>query len=613
VTTPTDRPPAALPTRTRLIGLLTGGPGVLALAAGAGLLATTAGEAQVQQFTTWTVYGLLALSLVLVWGKAGIFSFAQGAMFGIGAYAYSIAAANFQPSTGETLSAVAVAILAAGLAAAFIGYFVFYGRLRELPVAVVTLAFSLLLLTVMGSLSDPKYHIGVAVLGGYNGLGSPVLTVPGGAPEGLGVSALFLVVVMVTAAVAVGLARLMRRPFGRVVLATARNEERTELLGYDPRKIRLQAFTAGGMVAGLAGALYAASALYIDPSVFGLAQSAMVVVWVLVGGRGSLLGGLAGVALVEPLTSSLGGVGGGTGPLVLGGILIVVVLVLPAGIVPVLGDLLRRSRERRRPVAAADREIRPVEGDPPLSWEGRTPATLSTHGLVKRFGGLVVTDGVSLEFTPLRIHSVVGPNGAGKSTLFGLLVGSHRPTDGTVRFEGADITRRPVFQRARLGLGIKRQVSSVYQEATVLENLWLPAYADCRSAGRAAERAEEMAGWLGLAARAEDPVSELAHGHRQLLEIGMVLAARPKVLLLDEPTAGMTREETHLVADLVRRISAFCTVVVVEHDMEFIRELGAPVTVLHKGSVLARGTIDEIRADERVLSSYLGRAHAEAR
>jgi branched-chain amino acid transport system permease protein len=169
-----------------------------------------------------------------------------------------------------------------------------------------------------------------------------------------------------------------------------------------------------------------------------------------------------------------------------------------------------------------------------------------------------------------------------------------------------------VFRRARSSLGIKRQVSSVYLDATVLENLWLPAYADCRSVPEAQRRALAMAGWLGLSARADAPASELAHGHRQLLEIGMVLAARPQVILLDEPTAGMTREETHLVADLVKRLSSHCTVVVVEHDMEFIRELGAPVTVLHKGAVLAEGTIDEIRADERVLSSYLGRAHADA-
>ncbi|GAA2402498.1 ATP-binding cassette domain-containing protein [Actinomadura vinacea] len=598
--------------RAAVLRLASGTPGILVIALAAAFAAGALGDAAAQRLTTWTVYGLLALSLVLVWGKAGILSFAQGALFGIGAYAYGVLAGNLLPMTGESVSAVAGAALVAGLAAASIGYFVFYGRLSELPVAIVTLAFSLLLLTVMGSLSDPKYHIGSVALGGYNGLATSALTVPW-APDGLPLIATFQLVVIVTALVAVGLRTLMRRPFGRVVLATASNRERTELLGYDPRRVRLTAFALGGVVAGLAGALYAASALYIDPSVFGLAQSTMVVVWVLVGGRQSLLGGLAGVVLVEPLTSALGGAGGDFGPIVLGAVLILVVLVVPAGLVPTLAGLVRRLRARDGAAADADTAIQPIDGDPPLPRDEGRAATLSTHDLVKRFGGLVATDGVSLRFEAHRIHSIVGPNGAGKSTLFSLLVGRNRPTSGTIRLGDADITGRPAFRRARLGVGIKTQVSSVYLEATVLENLWLAAYADCRSVREADRRARAMAGWLGLAARADGPASELAHGHRQLLEIGMVLAARPAVVLLDEPTAGMTREETRLVAELVKRLSSHCTVVVVEHDMEFIRELGAPVTVLHKGAVLAEGSVDEIRADERVLSSYLGRTHADAK
>ncbi|MBT2234323.1 ATP-binding cassette domain-containing protein [Nonomuraea sp. NEAU-A123] len=592
-------------TFTRLVSST---PGILVITAVAALAAGAGSIAQVQQLTTWTVYGLLALSLVLVWGKAGIFSFAQGALFGIGAYAYGVAGANLLPVTGESFSALLVGAVCGGLAAALIGYFVFYGRLGELPVAVVTLAFSLLLLTVMSSLSDPSYRIGVAVLGGYNGLGAPVLTAPG-APDGLTIPATFYLVVGVTALVAVGLRRLLGRPFGRIVLATARNEGRTELMGFDPRRVRLQAFTLGGVVAGLAGALYAASALYVDPSVFGLAQSALVVVWVLVGGRGSLLGGLAGVAMIEPLTSALGGSGGDLGPIILGAVLIVMVLLLPSGVVPALISLVRRRRAGHADEAAP---VLAVEGPPPLPLDGRPPATLATHDLVKRFGGLLATDHVSLEFEPTRAHSIVGPNGAGKSTLFSLLVGANRPTEGTVWLDGADITRRSTFQRARLGLGIKRQVPSVYLDSTVLENLWVCAYADCRSVPESDRRAREMADWLGLSGRSADLAAELAHGHRQLLEIGMVLAARPRVVLLDEPTAGMTREETHLIAEVVRTLAAYCTVVVVEHDMEFIREVGAPVTVLHKGAVFAQGTIDEIRADERVLSIYLGRAHVEA-
>lgn len=588
-------------------------PGVLLLVAAGALLATGAGRSQLQQFTTWATYGLLAVSLVLVWGKAGIFSFAQGAFFGLGAYGYGVAAANLTPDTGESASALVIAAVFAALAAAVLGYVVFYGQLGLLPAAIVTLAFSLLLLTVMGSLSDPRHRIGEAALGGYNGLATIPLTLPG-IPDGMGITATFLVVVAIVVLVTLGVRTLMKRPFGRIALAGASNQERTEFLGYDPRWIRLRMFTVGGAIAGLAGALYAASTLFVDPSVFGLSQAALVVVWALVGGRMSLLGAFAGVAVVEPLTSALGGTGGDVGPIVLGLVLIITVLLLPRGVVPTLSEFVRNRMTRGRlEPSHAPGDPETMTGTPPLAADRREPAAIEAVSISKRFGGLLANDDVSLRFSAGDVHSIVGPNGAGKSTLFALLVGRLRPTDGRVLLDGVDVTTRRLYQRARLGIGIKSQVTSVYLDASVFENLWIAAYADCRSATAATDRARAMAAWLGFPEPDRVSAGQLAHGRCQLLELGIVLAARPRIVLLDEPTAGLTRRETHLVAEVVRNIATSCSVVLIEHDMEFIRELDAPVTVLDRGAVLAAGTIDEIRADERVLSVYLGRSHVDTR
>ncbi|GAA5144442.1 ATP-binding cassette domain-containing protein [Microbacterium pseudoresistens] len=573
------------------------------------LWSALSGRAQVQQSTTWLIYGMLALSLTFVWGKAGVFSFAQAAFFGIGAYVYCLTAGNIVDVTRETVSAVLIAVAVSALVAAGLGYVVFYGRLGPLPVAVVTLAFSLVLVTILGGLADPSIRVGDVPLGGYNGISGVPLTFPG--LEGTLAPLPTLVLIALLAAAAVYLLKgILRRPFGRVVVATAVNPDRAELLGYNVRNVKLRAFMVGGGLAGLAGALYAATVLYTDPSVFGLSQAALVVVWAMVGGRTSLAGAFVGVLIVEPLTSVLGSAGGDLSPIVLGLVLIVVVLVLPTGIVPSLGALIKRLHDRRRSAVASEQVLDAVRGPFPVPSNERGGATLSVAHLSKRYGGLEVTRDVSLTFDAAEIHSIVGPNGAGKSTLFGLLMGYVQPNDGTIRLGDDDITRLPVFVRARRGLALKRQIASVFMDLPVRENLWLAVYADDRSASAATARAAEIESWLGLGHAASFDASQLAHGHRQLLEIGMALATRPRVLLLDEPTAGMTTEETRAIARLIRSVASHLTVIVVEHDMEFIRDLGAPVTVLDRGAILTRGTIDELRSDERVLNVYLGRAHA---
>jgi branched-chain amino acid transport system permease protein len=600
------------PTLTRSLGAvrrpLAGDLALLAAIVGlAVIVAASAPEFRVLQLTNWTLFGLLALSLTLVWGQAGIFSFGQAAFFGIGGYAYGSASINFITHTGETVTAVAVAAAIAAAAAALLGYFMFYGNLGDVYVAIVTLATTLVLFTFFSSTASPSYHIGSALLGGYNGMvGVPPIGYRNSLP--LTTQQFLVVTVAVAAGIAVGLRVLLRRSFGRIAVAMRENEERTQLLGYDIRARKLLVFTLGGAIAGIAGAGYAAWGQFVNPAVFGLEQAALVVIWVLVGGRRSLLGAFAGVFLIQWLTTSVATSGSLT-PFILGGVLILIVLFLPRGLVPTVLDWLggRVPAHWTRATAAAAPGGATFESAVVVNGQEGGESALEAHHLRRSFGGVAALRDVSLVFPPKGLHCLIGPNGAGKTTFFNLLVGRFLPSSGRILLGGDEITRRRPDQRARKGIGIKLQIGSIYGELSCFENMWLAAYAGTRDNTAAVERSVTLLEWLGLRARAAEPAGILSHGEQQWLEIGMVLAAQPRVVLLDEPTAGMSREETARTAELLRSLGQYVSVVVVEHDMEFVRRLDVPVTVFHQGEIFAQGSLAELRRDERVLDIYLGR------
>jgi len=578
------------------------------------MLAVAVPDYRAQEWALWVIYGLLALSFTFVWGHAGIFSFGQAAFFGVGGYAYGVTGINLSLSTNETVTSLVAAAFVAGIFAAILGYFIFYGNVGDVYVAIITLAVTLVLLTVMASTADPKYHVGSALLGGYNGLvGVPPLMLPGSdGPILLGSNGLFAACVLIAVVVAVLLSVLRRRPFGRIVAGVRENELRTSLLGYDIRRYKLVSFVIGGAVAGLAGGLYAAWGLFINPAVFGLQQAALVAIWVLVGGRDSILGAFVGVALVQGLSSTLGGSGGSATPIVLGGVLIAVVLALPAGVVPTTTSLMRRLLPRRRtpddpPAVVAESRTSEIGIGLPERQSAMQPESLEAVDLTKSFGGVQALRGVSLSFPARTVQCLIGPNGAGKSTCFNLLSGRYRPTKGVVRLGSTDVTRLRPDQRARLGIGIKLQVPSYYAALSAFENVWLAGYARLGNVRAADARATGILERLSLSTKSGLDAGALSHGEHQWLEIGMVVAGEPVVILLDEPTAGMTREETLRTVELIHALAVDATVVVVEHDMEFVRVLDAPVTMFHEGKVFSRGSIHELRADERVLDIYLGR------
>lgn len=583
-----------------------------ALVVGCGSVAAIAvsevgADYQLQEWTTWLSFSVLAMSLTWLWGHGGIFSFAQAAFFGVGAYAYGAAGINLSLKTHETLTSLGIAAVAASVLAAAVGYFLFYGEVSGIYVAIVTLAVSLVFYTLVSGASDPKYRIGDAAIGGFNGMvGIPPVTIPGLGP--FSVRGLFQFTAICAVFVAATLMVLRRSTFGRVVRAIAENPVRVRLIGYDVRRYNLVTFVIGGAIAGFAGALYASWGAFVDPSVFGLSTATALVIWVLVGGKTSIVGAFLGVFAVEQLTTSITQTGSTVTPMVLGVVLIVVVMVIPSGLVPTVSAVLRRLRARPNAPGAGSRPVGSAAMVRDLV-EGRTGKSVGVFSLVKEFGGVRAVNGLDLSFESHGIRVLLGPNGAGKSTLFHVLVGNYRPSSGRVLLDGADVSRLRPDARARNGMAIKLQVTSLFPSLTLHENVWLAAYGGSRNRAEANAIADRVIDWLGYSR--DDarrlPAGEIAHGKQQWLDIGMALATRPSVLLLDEPAAGMGREESTRVAQLIRELAADISVIVVEHDMQFVEELKAPLSVLHQGALLAEGSLAEIRENEQVLDVYLGR------
>jgi ABC-type uncharacterized transport system ATPase subunit len=237
-------------------------------------------------------------------------------------------------------------------------------------------------------------------------------------------------------------------------------------------------------------------------------------------------------------------------------------------------------------------------------------ALVDVKGVTKRFGGLTAVSDVDLTVNAGEVHCLIGPNGAGKSTLFKLIVGLYPPTKGSIFFDSIDITEERPFARVQRGMSIKMQAPSVFKELPVRQNIQIALQERVSGAERDAEE-ERLLTLLNLASDTGKLAGELSHGQQQWLEIGMALALRPQLLLLDEPTAGMSPEETFKTGELVKSFNAEgMTVLAVEHDMAFVRQIAQRVTVLHLGEVFARGSLESILQDEKVSEIYLGKTHA---
>ena len=559
------------------------------------LLPLVAGEFWAYQMGLLYLYAIAALGVGLCWGRAGFLPLGQGLFFGLSAYLSGLALIAFD-QTWWLLLLVPLAALVSGALAFAIGTLVFRRRGESGPYfSMITLALALLASQVANNWES--------VTGGFNGLkGIP------GLPGLDSFTANYYVAASALVLACGALVWLYRAPLGLLWAAIAHNERRVVLFGFDSNRLKAVAFGVSGLLAGVGGALYAPQQGLVTPQLCGFVLSADLVIWAAVGGRGRLLGPVLGALLIGALTSALRDTFR-FWEITIAIVFIVIVLAYPQGLIGLFGPLERWWNRRRRADA------------PPLDAPARVQRTeavqLRLDSVDLQVGEVKILDKLSLAIERAGIFCVIGPNGAGKTSTFNLLTGELHAQRGAVRFDGQAIDRLPTHRIVTLGIGRKLQIPSVFAHLSIADNLAIALWS-----GRAAaadllrprlrrwsspllQALRERYPWLN---ETERTASELAHGERQILELALALLSEPRLLLLDEPCAGLSPQETAQVIDVIRWASERrgATIVVIEHDMSLVRTLADHVFVLHNGRLLAQGSVADIQRNDAVKAIYVG-------
>jgi branched-chain amino acid transport system permease protein len=554
-------------------------------------------RAQRSLLTEILVWALFAVSFDVLYGYAGLLSFGHSAFFGIGAYALSLSLIHWKVPVPVAF------LIGAGAAALFTCVVASIAvRLTGHYFVVITIVVSLVLFFAAMGLRN--------ITGGDDGLNFPRVRLFGfsfGEPE-----VRYYAVLVVVAALYLVTRRIVESPLGMAWKAIRDNEARARLLGYNAERLKFAAYVLSGTLAGLAGSLYALINSYTTVEFLHWSLSGDPVMWTIVGGAGTLAGPMIGALVLVFLRDFLSTILVHVYPILVGAILIVSIIFFPRGIV---GSIRARLRARRRAAAPVVTAVPPAPREPAAPWARNIGAPiLETRGLVREFGGLVAVDGVDFTVRTGEIRAVIGPNGAGKTTLFNLITGVLAPTRGTVLFSGEDVTGLPAHRISQKGVARTVQVTSIFPTLTVADNVWLGAQSRralqplaSRGGMHAVRRqVEEVLALVGLAGMADAEGGELSHGDQRLLEIALALSTQPRLLLLDEPTAGLSAKETREMVQVVRGLAARQTIVIVEHDMDVVMELADVITVLHMGRVLAEGPPQATRENRLVQEVYLG-------
>ncbi len=562
--------------------------------------------------TSAMILALWAISYNLMLGYAGMVSFAHAAYFGIGAYTVGLLFQRYHLPVLEGLLLTPIAGALVGLATGLVAL-----RAVRLYFSLLTLAISQLLFTIAFNW--------VAVTGGDNGVHG--ITIPDQLSD---YTPLYYFVAGVVGLCLIVMFVITRSPFGAALAAIRENRERARSIGINVKMYELAVYTLASTFAAIAGGLFAVFQQEAYPEMLYWTQNAQPVVVALLGGTGSFLGPAIGAFIYTVLQNTLSKNYANQFDIILGAIVLVVVLIVPGGFASLpqfLTNLRNRFRREEEPariestgeamreadlarvvqVQAVQAADTPVERGEPL---------LVIQDLSKSFGGLRAVQNVDLTVHAGDRHAIIGPNGAGKSTLFNLISGRLKPDSGKVLFGGRDITGKPPHLIAKAGIGRAFQITMIFPKLTVLQNLQYAMLAHrgytTRPFGFANRmfRAEamELIEAVGLGRYAALPAGQLGHGDQRAIELAISLALGSRLVLLDEPTAGMSQYETQKAMELVRQVAAEkgLTLLFCEHDMEVVFGTARTVTVMYLGRVLTQGTPEEIRRNPEVRKIYLG-------
>jgi branched-chain amino acid transport system permease protein len=580
--------------------------------------------------TQIAIVSVASIGFNLLLGYAGTLSYGHAMFYGGGGYVAAILILRTMPDHPNVWLAVLGAMLVTMLIALLVGALTV--RLYGIYFALLTLAFGQMVYFVVEQAKDwtngddglqalpnailpiGPWHIDLTAhlpsmnLGVFGDLGE------------LRVWYVFAGIVLLL--VLIFFRALTRSQFGEVLDAIRENEQRSTLIGFNAAAYRLAAFTISGALTGLAGALRALYDGSVPIDALSIDRSGSFVIYTVVGGVQTIFGPVAGTAVIMFLENVLSA----KTPawrLIEGLIFVSVIVFLPRGVF----GILKRPEKNPRALFARSLRLPTEEPDPLLkpAAEGHRAGPMSiieTFKLGKFFGHFGAVRDVDFRVEPGELRAVIGPNGAGKTTFFNLISGTTAPTTGTIDYKGRDVSRTSGTARVHLGIAKAFQTASLYSDQTVRQNCRLAALARIQGpfalqVFRRSYRlddveaiAERAMARLELLEVADTRAGDLSHGDKKRLDIAIALATQPQVLLLDEPVAGMSKDEARKTEALIRKLSTEMTVLIIEHDMEMVMGLSDTITVLHQGTVLATGTPAEIRDNPKVQEAYLG-GHSE--